>query len=230
MKALPVREIHEIELSSVCSLACPYCCHPTLQRPKAHMPWDVFERTLEHIAWLCKAGTQVEVSLTGIGEAILYPRFTEALWMVRKVIGDRKLIMATNGVDMTPELARELAAANCGVYVSLHRPEVATLAMNMLRDAGCPMGTNTAFVDSAMDWAGQVEWHVSIPKHHTCGYLTNGWAVVRQDGSINACCMDAHGKHKLATVWDAPGTLVTNVIPLCTNCNFKVPKELLEAA
>jgi hypothetical protein len=229
MKLTPVREIHEIELTSKCSLACVYCPHPTLERSKEHMPWETFERTLEHVAYLCRAGTQGEVSLTGLGEALLYPRFVEALWRVRQTIGYRKLIMSTNGVDMTPEFARELAAANCGVYVSLHRPEVATPAMNMLRDAGCAMGTNTAFVDSALDWAGQVEWHLSAPMA-LCGYLSRGWAVVRQNGNLDACCMDAHDKYRVATVWDEPGTLMTHMTTLCARCNFIVPKELREAA
>jgi hypothetical protein len=230
MKAVPVREIHEIELSSKCTLACPYCCHPTLQRPKDHMPWDVFERTIEHIAYLCRAGTQGEVSLTGIGEAILHPRFAEALEITRRTIGSRPLILATNGTDVTSELARLLAANDVGVYVSLHRPEVAAPAMRVLEEAGCRIGHNTAFVDSSMNWAGQVDWHVSMQKGFTCGYLSRGWAVVRQDGGVNACCMDAHGKHKLATVWDEPGSLNTYVIPLCASCNFMVPAELQEAA
>lgn len=193
------------------------------------MPWDVFERTLEHVAYLCAAGTQGEVSLTGLGEAILHPRFVEALWRVRATIGDRKLIMSTNGVDMTPELARELARADCGVYVSLHRPEVATPAMEMLKAAGCAMGTNTAFVDSSLDWAGQVEWHVSAPLA-LCGYLSRSWAVVRQDGGVNACCMDAHGLYRVASVWDELGSLMTHAIKLCAKCNFCVPTELREAA
>lgn len=229
MKVVPVREIHEIELTSRCSLACVYCPHPTLQRPKEDMPWETFERTLEHIAYLCTAGTQGEVSLTGLGEAILYPRFVEALWRVRDTIGERLLVMSTNGVDMTPELARELAAAHCAVYVSLHRPEVATPALRMLQEAGCGTAVNTAFVDSSLDWAGQVKWHVSAPRA-LCGYLSRAWAVVRQNGNIDACCMDAHDKYRVATVWDEPGTLMTHPTPLCASCNLSVPEELREAA
>jgi hypothetical protein len=229
MKAVQVREIHEIELTSKCSLACVYCPHPTLQRPKDHMPWEIFERTLEHVAYLCKAGTQGEVSLTGLGEAILYPRFVEAVWRVRKTIGDRTMILSTNGVDMTPMIARELAKADVGVYVSLHRPEVAAPAMQMLKEAGCAMGTNVAFVDSALDWAGQVDWHVSAPRAD-CGYLNRAWAVVRQNGNIDACCMDAHDLYPVCTVWDELGALTTRPTKLCGSCNFRVPEWLQEAA
>ncbi len=230
MRQTAVREIHEIELTSVCSLACVYCPHPNLQRAKAHMEWSVFERTLAHVRALVKAGTQQEVSLTGIGEAILYPRFLEALWLTREAIGfGRSLILSTNGVDMTPEIARELAKAQVGVYVSLHRPEVAGKAIEMLKAAGAAIGHNVGFVDSALDWAGQVDWHVSAPRTQ-CGYLSKGWAVVRQCGAVDACCMDAHNLYPIGSVWDELGTLKTHATKLCEGCNFHVPKELAEAA
>lgn len=227
MKSVPVREIHEIELSSRCSLACRYCPHPKLERPKADMSWETFERTLEHVAYYVRQGTQGEVSLTGIGEAILHPRFIEAIFRVRETIGRQNIVLATNGVDMTPEIAEALAQLRVITFVSTHRPEKAGPAWEMLKKAGAIGGLNTAFVDSSIDWAGQVKWHASAPSHD-CTYLAAGWAVVRQDGSINACCMDAHSKHKLATVWDEPGSLMTRPIGLCSNCHLKVPAHLQE--
>jgi hypothetical protein len=193
------------------------------------MEWKTFERTLEHVRHLVKAGTQGEVSLTGIGEAILYPRFIEAMWLVREAIGDRTLIVSTNGLAMTEQIAREMAKAKVGVYVSLHRPEVAAPAMQMLARAGVAQGHNYGFVDSSLDWAGQVQWHVSAPRAQ-CGYLSRGWAVVRQDGSVDACCMDAHDLYPVGSVMDELGSLMTHATKLCESCNFYVPKELAEAA
>lgn len=229
MKRVPVTEIHEIEFSSMCNLACAYCPHPKLQRPKAHMEWPVFERTLEHVRYLVGKGTQKELSLTGIGEAILHPQFVEMMWQCRTAMGTAPLYVSTNGVAMTRELAREMAKAKVGVYVSLHRPEVAGPALRMLDEAQVRRAANHAFVDSSLDWAGQVEWHVSAPRAQ-CQYLAKGWAVVRQDGAINACCMDAHSLYRLATVWDEPGSLMTHSIALCKACNFTVPQELEAAA
>lgn len=230
MKTVPVREIHEIELSSICTLACVYCPHPNLQRPKAHMPWSIFERTLEHLKYLVDAGTQGEVSLCGIGEAIIYPQLEEAVARIREVIGPRPFVTSTNGTDMTPEIARMLARYGVGVYVSLHRPEVAGPAIEMLKAAQCQVAANTAFADSSLDWAGQVSWHVSAPRHYDCGYLTQGWAVVRQDGSVDACCMDAHNLYPVGHVFDEVGSLRTRASKLCDGCNFKVPEQLREAA
>lgn len=229
MNLVPIREIHEIELSSRCSLSCRYCPHPKLERPKADMSWETFERTLEHVAFYVKQETQGEVSLTGIGEAILHPRFIEAVFRVRETIGRRNIVLSTNGVDMTPEIAEVLARLGVITFVSTHRPEKAAPAWEMLKKAGAVGGLNHAFVDSSIDWAGQVNWHVSGPKHE-CTYLKAGWAVVRQDGSVNACCMDAHSKHRLASVWDEPGTLRTRAIGLCANCHLTVPEQMREAA
>ena len=193
------------------------------------MEWATFERTLEHLAYLCAKGTQGEVSLTGIGEAILHPRFIEAAFRVREIVQGRQITMATNGVAITPELAEVVARLRIVTYVSTHRPEKAGVAYNLLKKAGAITGLNTAFVDSSIDWAGQMKWEASAPKG-TCNYLGLGWAVVRQDGTLNACCMDAHGKFKLASVWDELGSLVTHPIGLCGSCHLSVPKHLQEEA
>jgi hypothetical protein len=191
------------------------------------MSWETFERTLEHVAYYVAKGTQGEVSLTGIGEAILHPRFIEAVFRVREIIGGRQITLATNGVSLTKSLAEVLARMRVVTYVSTHRPEKAGVAWNMLKEAGAITGLNTAFVDSSIDWAGQVKWHTAA-KSHDCTYLGLGWGVVRQDGSVNACCMDAHGKHKLASVWDEIGSLMTRPIGLCASCHLKVPAHLQE--
>lgn len=218
-----MRELHEIEFTSVCNLACVYCPHPQLQRPKRHMTQETFARVLTHLAWLCKEGTQGEVSLTGIGETTLHPLFEEMTRSVREVIGSRrKLVMSTNGLTMTHELARFLADCNVDVYVSLHRPEMAGRAIKMLNDAHCRHGHNHAFVDSALNWAGQVEWQNTAPKS-VCQYLQQSWVAVREDGTINTCCMDAHSKYPLGSVFDPVGSLKTMATDLCSGCHLVVP-------
>lgn len=223
----PIREIHEIEFTSRCNLACVYCPHPKMTRAKADMTFDTFVATLHHIAYLCRTGTQGEVSLTGIGEAILHPHFVDWMKLVRATIGpDRKLVVATNGVAMTPEIAAEMSRSNAVVYVSTHRPEKAGPAIEMLKRAGCTVGYNSSFVDSGMDWAGQVEWPVSM-KSQVCDYLRKKWGAVRQDGSINTCCMDAESLYPIGHVNDPPGSILTRATPLCQSCNMTVPDQFL---
>lgn len=226
VRKIPVREIHEIEFTSVCNLACVYCPHPQLQRPKRHMLGDTFDRVLEQLEHLCVAGTQGEVSLTGIGETTLHPEFYDWVCEIRRVIGfDRKLVMSTNGLTMTRLMAKFLRVQQMDVYVSLHRPEVAGKAIQLLREAGCRHGHNHAFVDSALDWAGQVEWMNTAPKT-VCQYLQQAWVAVREDGEINTCCMDAHSKYPLGSVFDPIGSLTTSVTDLCAGCHLVVPQHM----
>lgn len=220
-----VLEIHEVEFSSRCNLACRYCPHPKMARPKADMTEATFERVLVHLRHLCDAGTQGEVSLTGIGEAILHEHFVPWMHRVRQVIGaDRKLVVATNGILVTPALVAEFKRANATVFVSTHRPEKAGPAVELLRNAGVTFGTNTAFVDSAMDWAGQVPWYVSA-ETKLCAYLQKRWVAVRQDGAVNTCCMDAESLHPTSHVDQPVGTLVTFPTKLCEGCHQAVPLD-----
>jgi hypothetical protein len=223
--AAHLREIHEIEFTSRCQLACRYCPHPKMKRAKADMTEATFQRVLAHLQHLCAAGTQGEVSMTGIGEAILHPQFVEWMHWLREVIGaDRRLVLATNGLAITAELAREIKAANCIVYVSTHRPEKAGPALELLRAAGVTCGVNTAFVDDAIDWAGQVPWHVSA-QTKVCEYLARRWCAIRQDGSVNTCCMDAEGLHPIGHVMQPVGSIGTFVTPICAACHLAAPVD-----
>lgn len=226
---IPITEVHELELTSVCNLACVYCPHPTLRRPKAHMEWSVFERSLQHIEHYVRAGTQTEVALTGIGEAILYPEFERALARVRGLLGPSRLItLSTNGVALTDDACRAMRQYNVAVYVSLHRPEVAGPAIEMLKRHGIWFNVNHAFVNSSLDWAGQVDWHVSAQRQ-PCQYLARGWSVIRQDGTVVACCMDAHSVDPIGSVFDEVGAWRRRSISLCSSCVLYPPAELAAA-
>lgn len=230
MITVPIREVHELELTSLCNLKCVYCPHPVLQRVKGDMTRDVFERALLHVDHYVRAGTQGELSLTGIGEALMYPELASALARCREVIGpDRLLVLSTNGLLVDYEIAELLALHRVRVYVSEHRPEKAVPAARMLKAHGVEVALNHAFVDSSIDWAGQVDWHVSGPRH-VCTYLQSGWAVVRQNGSVDACCQDAHDLYAIASVWDEPGSWVTHATDLCAKCHLIVPKEMQQEA
>lgn len=229
MIRVPVTEVHEIELTSRCNLACVYCPHPKLERPKRDMEWMTYLRALEHVSYYLDQGTQRELSLTGIGEAILYPRLEEALRLARAVMGDKAIVLATNGVAMTEEIAGWLARYQIFVYVSLHRPEAAGPAIQMLKAAGAMGETNDKFVTLAFDWAGQVEWYNTM-QPGDCHYLRNAWAVVREDGAVNPCCWDAHGTGKIAHVDDELGSFTTHPISLCGQCAFRVPRSYIQEA
>lgn len=225
----PITQVHEIELSSRCNLACEYCPNPVLRRPKVDMEWDIYLKALDLVRHYCRAGTQGELALTGVGEALLHPRFAEALLLAREVIGRQRLLtFSTNGILLTDELLHAITPASPVVFISLHRPEVAGLAFERCKKHGVRVATNHAFVDSALDWVGEVQWPVSMPQDRTCEYLRSGWCVVRADGRIGACCWDAETVESLIedlALHSPASGLVTAPHGACTRCSLHTPME-----
>ena len=172
----------------------------------------------------------VELSLTGIGEAVLHPRFLEMVARARECIGlERPLVITTNGILFDDALCAALAPYRPAVFISLHRPERAALAVVAAKKHGIFAGTNEAFVTAAFDWAGtQRNWTpmVSAPKIK-CEYLRTGWGVILVDGRIATCCLDADGSSAVGTVWDDPEKLMLkpwgDTEKGCAKCHMEVP-------
>ena len=220
----PVREVHQIELTTRCNLRCRYCPSPQKLRPHEDMTWETFEVALALVAFYVRQGTQTELSLTGIGESLMHPRFVEAVARSREVLGERReLVITTNGLGLDDALCAVLAPYRPQVFVSLHRPEKAGPAVEAAKRAGIFAGANPAPSISAFDWAGQVKWHVSAPKT-LCDYLRLGWAVVLVDGRVTTCCLDATGGGSFGTVRDDPETLRMSPWKLCESCHMEVPR------
>lgn len=223
-----ITRVHQIEISSRCNLRCQYCPHPGLQRPKADMDIPTFVRAIE---WAQELGGP-ELSFTGMGEALLHPRFEELLMYARERLPGVWFLLATNGLVLFDKrdparpgrLLEILRACDVSVYVSTHRPEVAGPAVELLTKAGIKVGVNTAFVTSGFDWAGQVEWHGGAAPKSVCQYIAQGWATVLQDGVIVNCCMDAHALHPIGNVNDVVLPARIDPIPLCAQCHLEVPK------
>lgn len=227
----PVRDIHQIELTTRCNLKCKYCPHhPKLPREMVDMEWQTFERTLSVVSFFCAQGTQTELSLTGIGESLLHPRFVEMVAESRAVIGPhRPLTVTTNGLLLTEEMCAALAPFRPQVFVSLHRPEKAAFAVEWAKKHGILAGINNSFATSSFDWAGyQKNWTPirSAPKIK-CEYLRAGWGVVLVDGRVATCCLDADGSSVVGDVWQDPATL--SLKPWgddakgCKACHMEIP-------
>lgn len=227
----PVRQIHQLELSSRCNLKCKYCVHfPELPRPKEDMSEDTFRASLDLIRFYVRQGTQTELSLTGIGEAMLHDRFVEYATRAREVVGEhRQLVITTNGLLLTEQMAAAIAPLKPLVFISLHRPEKAGLAIEIAKRYGILAGVNASFATSAFDWAGTMKdrWFVSAPKI-PCEYLKSGWAVILVDGRVSTCCLDADGSSTVGMVTDDPETLMLKPWKSkkgagCETCHMSVP-------
>ncbi len=220
----PVRDVHQIELTTRCNMRCRYCPSPQKLRPHEDMVWETYEAALDLVKFYARQGTQTELSLTGIGESLMYPRFLEAVAAARVAIGpQRALVITTNGILLDDVMAQSLSKFAPQVYVSLHRPEKAGPAIEAAKRAGIFKGSNPAPSISAFNWAGQVKWHVSAPRT-LCDYLRLGWAVVLVDGRVTTCCLDATGDGTFGTVWDNPESLCMSPWKLCESCHMEVPR------
>lgn len=217
--------VHQIEVTTQCNLACVYCPHRTMKRNKVHMDMQTFYRAIEWVKYYALNGYQEELALTGIGEGLMHPQFEDMLRYARSQYNGL-IHFSTNGLLFTRKWAELCESLSVGVYVSMHRPEVAVPAKMLAQEHGILLAENHAFVDSAFDWAGTVNWYNSAP-HSICRYQRDGWGVVLVDGSITTCCMDSEAVSRIGHVNDRINSAYMEPKPLCAQCHLEV-QEVLE--
>lgn len=215
---IPIRQIHQIEITSRCNLRCRYCVHPKMPRPKVDMDVRTFVRALEVTYNFQQLKSQGSLNLAGIGESTIHPQFVEFVTLARELLGpNQDLVLATNGVAVTKEMTDALVPLRVRVFVSLHRPERAKLAIDLLSDRGLLAGVSADPSLAATDWAGQVEWKVTAPKGQICPWLKGGMAFVMADGNVTRCAFDGKGTGIIGTIHDDHWT--TAPYALCRDCN-----------
>lgn len=213
---IQLSQIHQVEMTSRCNLRCQYCVHRSMARPKADMTREVFERVLELVAGF---PNQHELNLCGIGESTLHPQFCEFVALARERLPHIDLTMATNGVGLTTAHAEQMAASRVRAWVSLHRPEKAGPAIELLKRYGVLAGVSADPSLSSVDWAGQVDWHVSAAAT-PCMWQAQGMVIAWSDGRLGTCSFDGQGADgALGTVWDDPATIYVKPYSLCKTCH-----------
>lgn len=227
---IPITSLHQIELTSECNLRCVYCTHAKMPRPKQHMAWIAYRKALEWVEYFVAKGTQGELNLAGIGESTLHPFFVEMVAAARHTLGPTgQIAIATNGLLVTEEMAQALQPYNPRIWVSLHRPEKAGLAVEILKKYALYNGASADPSIAATNWAGQVDWHVSAASG-PCDWLTRGWVMAMADGRVTTCCLDSTGSGVVATLDDDPASVTVKPYDLCSSCHLKVPENLMTAA
>jgi hypothetical protein len=221
----PLTAIHQVEVSTFCNLRCTYCPSKDLHKakfrgvPAQHMTLETFERALAWCKHFDAQGTQHELSLTGIGETLLHPRWTDLVILAREALPDTYINFSTNGLLLDAAACEHLANYDVRVYVSLHRPEKAGPAINRAREYGIIDDVNASAAISSFDWAGQVDWEVSASADR-CEWQYQGWGNVLVDGRISSCCLDAAAKGIIGHIDDDPALgALQRPFSLCGPCH-----------
>lgn len=218
----PVWRIHQIEMTSRCNLKCRYCVHPKMPRPKIDMDLATWEQSLKQTQLCVWRYGQDELNICGIGESTMHPNFVEWIHMARGFLGPAiRLVLATNGLLVDDALAKAIAPARPLVWVSAHRPEKAGPAIEALKRAGIFAGVSVDPSVSSVDWAGQVDWHVSA-QPSPCQWVREGRVFVTAEGKITACCFDSADLGVIGSIWDDLDALQTRPYSLCGTCHQRL--------
>lgn len=220
--------IHQIEMTSNCNLRCKYCVHPKMKRDKIDMDINTYMFALDMVKECMKRYGQDEVNLAGIGESTTHPEFIDFLYKARITLGPNiKIVLATNGVNVTQEQINAMRDCDVWLWVSVHRPEKAKPTIDMAARAGILKGISLDPSVNAVDWAGQVEWEVTTNVRENCAWLEKGMGMVCSDGTITTCCFDGDGLGVIGHVRDKLDTLEILPYSLCYNCHLSIPDSQL---
>lgn len=232
-----VKAIKNLEISSLCNLACPYC--PAKDQMKHRevglMSDEVVDRSLFWLKKFVGQGTQEEINVFGVGEPTLHPRMVEIVRKVRRTMTpDLKVLINTNGVIFTEEMCRELYDAGVSkIDLTDHEARASMETMRILRKVtgqqyANPFGKwgySRDGVFNPNDWGGLVKGWVEGFHHerYLCPWLSKGQVMIMSNGDVTRCCQDAFARGVIATVWDEIDQIPYSTYIQCASCHEIVP-------
>lgn len=227
-----ITNIHQIEMTSKCNLACKYCPQHSnlMKRPKVHMSAEHYALALKWARMFVVGYGQRSLNLAGIGESTIHPDFVRNVHLAREAVGPGcELVLATNGVAVTDEMIKAIAPAKPRVFVSMHRPEKAGPAVEISKKYGVFAGASADPTLAATNWAGQVKWHVSVQGRRQCMWVKGGMVMIMADGGVTRCSYDASGIGRICDVTDNLRDWATAPYALCRGCDQDVGLPIPQA-
>ena len=194
---------------------------------------EIFARTLVWRDWCLAKGhndTRGEVNLSGTGETLLHPRAAQYVAELRQRYGSElKIVIPTNGLCLTDELAEALAPSAPILLISTHVPLKAARAVQIAKKHGIYGSAELAPVQTPNDWGGQVEW-IKPDYRYPCLWLHMREVFVDSEGRICPCSLDITGESAVAHVTDAPRELKPKPWRICKTCYQEIPREMSHEA
>jgi len=189
---------------------------------------EIFEQAINWVKHFCRQGTQLEVNLFGVGESTMNPNLVKMVEYARNRLPIRqKLHLNTNGILMTPELAKELKKARISeIDVTYHgNARVTANTIRILMAEGIAGQLSVDPVTRPNNWAGQVDW-LEPDYSYPCPWLGRGQAMVMSDGNVTRCCIDAFATGLMGTIFDDLTEMVIESFDLCYSCHQTIPETM----
>ncbi|MDP6978461.1 MAG: radical SAM protein [Myxococcota bacterium] len=103
-----------VELCADCNMACAMCHHPQMRRPKGVMPMALWQKCADEIG---KLKPKTEVWFSFCGEPLLEPDLLIEMLQYGKAAGLEAININTNGMYLTPRVAKGLLEAGVDLIV-----------------------------------------------------------------------------------------------------------------
>lgn len=231
-----VKAIKNLEIASVCNLACPYCpCRLQGEhRDVGLMTEEVFDRSLFWLKKFVDAGTQEELNFFGVGEALLHPKLIEWVRRTREVMPRYlSLLINTNGLLFTEEIGRALYDAGIDkIDLTDHEAEASTRTIIALRkitgqyhpNQHGKWGYSRDGILHPNNWGGLLDWVPDVQHaRYICPWLSKGQVMIMSNGDVTRCCQDAFARGIVGTVWEDVDKIPYGTFIQCATCHEIVP-------
>lgn len=232
---ITLKTITTIELSNICNMSCQYCINRLLVKHPSREPGvmsdRVFDKSLELLQELINRGTQLEVNMNGDGESFLDPQLAYRIKRTKHIMGEGKVCLCTNGLNLTLEVCQALKDAGLDqLDLSPHSAWHARKAAVIMIKVGIPGVINDGVIISSHNWAGQLEPENQIEclLKNQCDPLIEGRGYILKEGNITPCCYDYRNLGVFGSVFDED-ILDHPIKPyeLCKTCHQKIPPKLM---
>ena len=229
--------IKNLEVASLCNLACPYCPASGQGdfRDVGLMEDAILERSLYWLSVFVRNGTQRELNVFGIGEPTLHPKYLEIIAKCREIMPRYlQLRLNTNGLLATEELIEGMIVAGAdAIDLTDHDAESSMRTLRIFRRLHpkypeVKFGYSRDGIINPNNWGGLISWIEGEPDHprYICPWLANGQVMIMSNGDVTRCCQDAHARGILGTVWDDLLEIDHTPFVQCQTCHENVPEGM----
>jgi hypothetical protein len=234
-----VLRIIAIELTNKCNIKCLHC-------PQGHLPIE-FGFMSEETFRKCLTFTDGYTELNWRGEPTLHPDLVRFAGIAKQSRPNLRLGFHTHGLGLTRETFRELVREGLDwLHVSLHSVqscEQYKRAREWNQELNSPLfvyadtdttqekliaisaglSPNEFHHDQNANWAGYLTANRIIQNDPAnvwaqCPFPQQSVCIAAWDGSINGCCWDFQGKHRIGHVDELAGLQHSGPYELCPKC------------